>query len=136
MPDIQQIADAWAEAWMTDDTDAFLALFADEIVYRDDQAGRVSRTRDELTDFHRHFSAALSDKRIRFTNVFQAGADACMEWRFTGVHSGTYHGRPPTGKALDVPGVSVLKLTSDGRISACVDIYNGALVARQLAPEA
>lgn len=136
MANIREIADAWARAWEQSDSQAFAALFADTFEYRDDQAGRVSRTPEELVAFHRHFAEALSHVKLVITTVMQDGQNACLEWRFTGVHSGVYHGRRPTGRTFASPGCSVLQLTEDGKIAKCTDYYDGAALARQLAPEA
>lgn len=133
MTQIQKIADAWARSWESADSDGFAALFAPGAVYRDDQAGRLSQTPEELKAFHKHFAEALSDVKLEFTKVFQSGLDACLEWKFTGRHTGVYHGRQPTGRAFASPGVSVIRLSEDGRIASCADYYDGASVARQLA---
>lgn len=134
MTNIREIANAWAQAWEGADSEAFAALFSDDVEYRDDQAGRISRSSDELKVFHAHFAAALSNVKLVFTKVMQDGLDACLEWRFSGVHSGVFHGRAPTGRAFTSPGCSVIRLTDDGKISRCTDYYDGAGVARQLAP--
>jgi steroid delta-isomerase-like uncharacterized protein len=134
MVPIREIADAWARAWEGSDPQAFAALFSDTFEYRDDQAGRVSRTPEELKAFHQHFAEALSEVKLVFTTLMQDGLDACLEWRFTGVHSGVYHGRRPTGRAFASPGCSVIRLTEDGKIARCTDYYDGAAVARQLEP--
>src|SRR5580704_12167992 len=55
MTNIREIADAWARAGEGADSEAFAALFSDEMEYRDDQAGRVSRSPEELKAFHQHF---------------------------------------------------------------------------------
>lgn len=133
---IQHIANDWSQAWAGKDTDAFVGLFAPGAVYRDDQAGRVSLTPEDLAAFHAHFANALSDIRFEFTTTFQSGENACLEWIFQGTHTGTFHGRPPTGIRIISRGASVLKLTPEGKILTCTDYYDGAALARQLAGEA
>jgi steroid delta-isomerase-like uncharacterized protein len=132
MSDITNLAAAWSRAWSEQDTDAFLALFAPDAVYRDDQVGRLSRTHAELRDFHAHFVAALSDIRLEFRKTFQSGDYACLEWKFSGRQTGVYHGRPPSGIEFRAVGVSVLTLAPDGKIRECTDYYDSAVVARQL----
>jgi steroid delta-isomerase-like uncharacterized protein len=130
--EVRAIANRWSAAWTRDDTEGFAALFTANAVYRDDIAGKLCRSRDELSAFHRHFSGALSEKRMVFTNVFAAGGDACMEWHFTAVQSGTFHGRPPTNRSIDMVGVSVLQVTDEGLIASCTDYYDGRQLAQQL----
>ncbi|MFA5632323.1 MAG: ester cyclase [Porticoccaceae bacterium] len=132
MIDVEKIADNWAAAWAGGDTERFLALFSEDVVYRDDQAGRVNRGHDELRAFHVHFAQALSNVSLTFTRVFASGDSGCFEWRFEGIHSGIYHGRPPTGAHFNSSGASVLTFAPDGRIRTCTDYYDSAHVARQL----
>jgi len=130
--DIQALARSWAAAWQGNDSAAFAALFTADAIYRDDQAGRVSRGHEELSEFHRHFAAALSNVEFEFVSAFQSGRSACLEWISTGMHTGSFHGRPPTGRRFRVPGVTVLTLAPQGLISACTDYYDGLLLRKQL----
>ena len=132
MNDFEQLASAWARAWESDDSDAFVRLFAEDAVYRDDQAGRLSRGHAELHAFHAHFAAALSGFRLEITNAFRSGTSGCLEWMSSGVQSGTYHGSPPTNKSFRVPGATVLEMTPDHKVLRCVDYYDGRTLARQL----
>jgi len=132
MMDIGQLANAWAAAWMSKDADCFLALFAPDAIYRDDQAGRSSRGLDELRSFHSHFSAALSDFRLEIVTAFMADNLGCLEWISSGAQTGTYHGRPPTGKTFNIPGATVLRFAPNQKILSCVDYYDGRSLARQL----
>lgn len=133
MRKIENLASAWAEAWTNDDTEAFVALFTKDAVYRDDQAGRVSRGHDELREFHSHFAKAISNRHFEFQKIFQCGDDACLEWVFSGLQSGSFHGAPPSNAAFQSPGVSVITLANDGRVKACVDYYDSAALQAQLA---
>lgn len=136
MYDIHRIAADWSRTWSQADAQAFVDLFADDCLYRDDQAGptgRVCHGKAELKAFHEHFVNALSDFDFRITRAFAAEGSACMEWSFAATHSGVFHGRPPTGIRLTAVGVTVLTLTPEGKIRTCTDYYDGAKVARQFA---
>ncbi|QQN75267.1 nuclear transport factor 2 family protein [Croceicoccus sp. YJ47] len=130
--DIVAFARAYGAAWASPDSDAFVALFTPDATYRDDQVKRLSCGHDELRLFHAHFVDAISDIRMEFPNAFTDGENACLEWRFSGVQSGSYHGQPPTGTAFRSNGVAVMKLALDGRIRSVVDYYDAAGVKRQL----
>lgn len=134
MSDIVGLASEWGAAWAGKDTDRFVALFTPDAVYRDDQAGRVSRGSADLRSFHAHFASAISNLSFEFSAVFQAGSHACFEWTSIGTHTGVFHGRPPTGKTFRMPGVSVLQIAPDGRISSCVDYYDALRLTRQISP--
>ncbi len=121
MSEIRVLAQEWAAAWMSKDTEAFVRLFSPDSVYRDDQAGRVSRGFDDLRSFHAHFAAALSDFRLEILTAFMSGNRGCLEWVSSGRQTGTYHGRPATNKTFQVPGASVLVFTPQFKVLSCVD---------------
>ena len=131
--DLAQFARRYGDAWASRDTDAFVAMFAPDAVYRDDQVGRLNRGHDELHAFHAHFVAAISDIRMEFPNVFGSDDDLCLEWVFSGCQSGVYHGRAPTGMHFRSNGVAVMRIAPDGRIASAVDYYDSAGVSTQLA---
>ena len=131
--DVPAFARAYGNAWASRDTAVFVALFAPDAVYRDDQVGRLSRGHPDLHAFHAHFVAAISDIRMDFPNAFGNGRDLCLEWVFSGVQTGTYHGRAPTGIGFRANGVAVIRLADDGRIASVTDYYDSAGVQRQRA---
>lgn len=130
--DLAAFARAYGDAWASSDTDAFVAMFTEDAVYRDDQVKRLNTGHEELRAFHAHFVQAISEIHMAFPNVFGDGENACLEWQFSGVQSGTYHGKPPTGIAFRSNGVAVMKLAPDGRIRSVVDYYDSAGVQKQI----
>jgi steroid delta-isomerase-like uncharacterized protein len=131
-PDIDVFARAYGDAWASSDTEAFVAMFTEDAVYRDDQVQRLNRGHEDLRRFHSHFVQAISEIRMDFPNTFQDGDNACLEWVFFGKQTGIYHGRPPTGYSFSSKGVAVMKFAPDGRISSVVDYYDSAGVTKQL----
>jgi steroid delta-isomerase-like uncharacterized protein len=131
--DIESFARRYGDAWANSDSDAFVAMFAPDAVYRDDQVGRLSRGHDELHAFHAHFVAAISEIRMEFSKAFRSDDKACLEWRFSGRQTGPYHGKPPTGIAFTSNGVAVMTFSADGRIASVTDYYDSAGVQKQLA---
>lgn len=130
--DIDSLAAAWSKAWEGSDTDAFLALFTEDAVYRDDQVNRLNRGHADLRPFHEHFAAALSNVRLEVRRAFQSGENALFEWHFSGDQTGPYHGRPPSNRHFEQDGVSLLTLAPDGKVKAVVDYYDSGGVSRQL----
>ncbi|MEY2928043.1 MAG: hypothetical protein RL367_2520 [Pseudomonadota bacterium] len=133
MTGIAAFARKYGDAWANPDTEAFVALFADNAVYRDDQVGRLNQGHDDLRAFHAHFAAAISEIHMDFPTTIQSGNTACLEWIFSGRQTGLYHGKPPTGIAFRSAGVAVMIFAPDGRIASVVDYYDSAGVQRQLA---
>ena len=54
-----------------------------------------------------------------------------LEWRMTGVHTGSFFGFPPTGKRIDIEGLDSIKLESN-RIKEIKSYYDSSLFGRQL----
>lgn len=133
---VESFARRYGDAWADPDSDAFVAMFAPDAVYRDDQVGRLNEGHAQLRAFHAHFVAAISDIRMDFPRVFQAGDDVCLEWRFSGRQTGTYHGRPPTGIGFSGPGVALIRLAPGGLIQSVIDYYDSGAVKTQLNAEA
>lgn len=129
---IEAFARRYGDAWADPDSEAFVALFAQDAIYRDDQVGRYSEGHEALRAFHGHFVAAISDIRMEFPRAFRSGDDVCLEWTFAGRQTGVYHGRPPSGIAFASKGVAVMKLAPDGLIRSVTDYYDGGAVRRQL----
>lgn len=134
MSDISEFARVYGDAWANPDSEVFVALFAPDAVYRDDQVGRFSNGHDDLRDFHAHFVAAISDIRMEFPKAFRSGDLACLEWTFSGQQTGVYHGKPPTGINFTGKGVAVMTFSPDGRIASVVDYYDSGGVQKQLNP--
>lgn len=130
--EIAGFARRYGDAWANPDSEVFVALFAPDATYRDEQVGRYSTGHGQLRDFHAHFVSAISDIRIEFPRAFGAGQDLCLEWTFSGRQTGPYHGRPPTGIAFSGKGVAVMRLRADGLIESVIDYYDGSTVRTQL----
>lgn len=129
---IEQFARRYGDAWANHDSEVFVAMFAPDATYRDDQVQRMNSGHADLRDFHRHFVSAISDIRMEFPRAFRSGNDLCLEWRFTGRQTGTYHGRPPTGTAFASPGVALIRLRDDGLIQSIIDYYDSGGVRKAL----
>ncbi len=48
-------------------------------------------------------------------DAFGSGDKAAIRWRMQGVHSGDLFGIPPSGKQVNVSGISIVKV-KDGKI--------------------
>ena len=61
------------------------------------------------------FRAGFPDMRIDVLDAFGAGDRAVIRWRMTGTNTGALFGTPPTGKAVSVAGISIVR-AEDGLI--------------------
>lgn len=61
------------------------------------------------------FRAGFPDLSITVQDAFGAGDRAVVRWQMTGTHTGNLFGMPPTGKAVQVNGISIVR-EKGGRI--------------------
>jgi steroid delta-isomerase-like uncharacterized protein len=69
------------------------------------------------------FVAAIPDVRVVVEDVIAAGAYAVVRWRFSGTHSGFGAGLPPTGRRVDVRGMTWFRF-EHGKIVEGWDCWN------------
>jgi steroid delta-isomerase-like uncharacterized protein len=125
------VADHWAAAWSSHNTEELLTLFTDDCVYEDVTFGVVNRGKEELRAFADGVFAGVPDFKIEVTAQFASGTWASMEWVMSGTHKGDFPGMPATGKRFSTRGVTVLELDA-GKIRRNADYWDAAGVMRQV----
>jgi predicted ester cyclase len=66
-------------------------------------------------EFVRGWLDAFPDGRFEISNVIVEGDLAAWQARFTGTNQGPLMGMPPTGKSVDVLGLHMGRIDSEGR---------------------
>ena len=61
------------------------------------------------------FHKAFPDLRFTIEDLIAEGDEMAVRWTMRGTHLGEYQGRPPSGKAVTVTGVSVFRM-ANGKI--------------------
>ncbi|MDI9546606.1 MAG: ester cyclase [Chloroflexota bacterium] len=61
------------------------------------------------------FRAGFPSMSMTVEDAFGSGDKAAIRWRMQGVHSGDLFGIPPSGKQVNVSGISIVKV-KDGKI--------------------
>jgi steroid delta-isomerase-like uncharacterized protein len=59
---------------------------------------------------------AFPDLAIRHTNTIPTPGALTIQWVLQGTHTGIFREIPPTGRVVEVPGATVLKVNEDGKI--------------------
>jgi steroid delta-isomerase-like uncharacterized protein len=126
-----EVVEAFAAGWSAHDPDRFAAMFTDDAVYEDLPLGFVSRGRDEIRQYMRDWLASSADVVMHPVSTFGDEHHGGIEWVFTGTHSGELAGIPPTGKAFELRGASVLDLR-EGGIGGCRDYWDIGALRREL----
>lgn len=86
-------------------------------------------TRDEWLEYRRALLSAVPDLRVEVLSIVADGGACMVNWRVLGTHLGPGMGIPPSGRAVDFTGVSMLEWV-DGRMVRGFDKWNrGEVVA-------
>lgn len=118
--ELERIDELHRRAWNEQDIDAWLALLADEFVWRDVTVPEPMTTREAARAYLRAWFTAFPDIRITVTSRVVGDDAVAAEVEMTGTNTGTLslHGMqmPATGKGLTAPGVYFVKMR-DGRMT-------------------
>jgi steroid delta-isomerase-like uncharacterized protein len=118
------LVEAYVEMWNTRDLSAIEELVTDWFVMYDPAApekgvagpkGEV-HGREGLQQFLEGVTTGYPDFEVEVLDLLVDEAGAMYEVRLTGTHEGTLNGLPPTGRRMDVRGVSKLAF-EDGRVT-------------------
>lgn len=89
---------------------------ADEIFtpnHLNDDPVNPSRGLDALKGIVTKYRNAFPDVRFEIDEVLTAGDNVIARWRYSGTHSSTLEGIPPTGRHVSGPGISVHRFKGD-----------------------
>ena len=119
--DERDLSDAY-RLWSDDSVDHFLA------------AGQSVRGAHALAQWFGELLAAVPDFHMEVLNAFDdCHRQATIEWRATGTfNGGPFLGIEANGRRIEIRGVDVMRLDSDGKIDENTIYYDGAEFARQV----
>lgn len=118
----------------TDDIDAMLKFFTEDIVYEDSTLGEKFKGLKELRGFFEAFLSAMPTK-FYIESLVVTEDSYGIGWRMEGKHIGDFPNMPATNKSFSCRGASIGRI-SGGKMSENVDYWNfsGLLVQLGLAP--
>lgn len=88
-------------------------------------------SRDQVRDILAQIRSAFPDVRREALDHVAAGDRVAVRWRVTGTHRGTFGSIPPTGRRIDVTGITFYRVVH-GRIAEEWVQMDGAALNRQL----
>jgi len=113
------------------DVDGFGDLLADDFVEHEETPG-LAPTRDGVKAFFRMQIAAFPDLRLHVEDILTSGDKAVARARITGTHRGELMGIPPTGKAIDVPLIDIVRFSDDGLAREHWGVFDAMAMMQQL----
>ncbi len=129
-PDLKRLVHTWfQELWNEKRVSTIDRMMSpDATVQLEGLDGEVSR--EELKEYCRAFLSGIPDLRADLHQVIQEDETCIAHWRVRGTHLGHGLGIPPTGRSVDVNGVSTF-FFRDGIVVGGYDRWNrGELLAR------
>jgi steroid delta-isomerase-like uncharacterized protein len=114
------------------DLDAFGELLADDFVEHEELPGGGPPTREGVKDFFRMEIAAFPDLAMTVEDVIDGGDKVVARVRFTGTHQGELMGMPPTGKAVDVQLIDIMRFGDDGLVHEHWGVFDAIAMMQQL----
>ncbi|MGL6278596.1 MAG: ester cyclase [Gaiella sp.] len=96
------------------DVDGLDGLIADDFVEHEAIPG-FEPTKEGTKAFFGVITAAFPDLRMEPEDVLTSDDKAVARVRMTGTHQGEFMGMPPTGKAVDIQLIDIIRFGDDGR---------------------
>jgi steroid delta-isomerase-like uncharacterized protein len=91
----------------------YLAMYADHAQlhgYHGVQPGR-----EGIAKFYESIWTAFPDANVTLEHIIEAGDEVVARFVLTGTHQGPLNGIPPTGVAVTLPGITILRF-HDGKV--------------------
>lgn len=114
--EVKRINEQGLAAWDSHNPEAFAAIFADNLVWRDVSLPEPIKTKDGVRQYFQAWVTAFPDMRTRSTNVILADDSVAVELEWDGTHRGPLQGPPgmpaipPTGKKVRGKGAYFAKI--------------------------
>lgn len=86
---------------------------------------------DSAREFYANYLTGFSNIQFTINDAFGQGEKIVKYWTFRGTHTGEFFGIPPTGKTVDVEGVTLVRMTG-GKIAEEKDFFDNLEFLQQL----
>ena len=98
------------EVWNKGRREAIAEMLAPDSVLH--EAGADSVGPEGFYPFFDRLNAALSDIRVTVHDTLAEGDRVCIRWSCAGRHTGDGLGVAPTGRRIDVTGISIIRIAN------------------------
>lgn len=92
------------------------------------------RGQAEFRQFYDMLVQTVPDLRIEIVNCVQGDDHVAVQWVTTGTHTGAIDGWPPTGRAISVTGLTLMRLSGEGIAEAWDSFDMAGLMQTMNAP--
>ena len=99
------------ERWNAGDLSGYLMLYADGIRLHGYTPEPIDKAGVEA--FYRGIFAAFGAPQLVFHDALESGDSVTIRFTMTGTHVGDFMGVPATGRAIALPGITILRFAGD-----------------------
>src|SRR6266852_1932121 len=96
--------------WNRQDVEGVLNYYDDSITWLNIAMEETYRGKGEVRVFLKRLFSAFPDLNFEVTYKIARGDNVAEQWFIRGTHRGTFMGIPPTGRRIDIPGMSMAEL--------------------------
>ncbi len=91
----------------------------------------LERGPEDVKRFHREFHSAFSDFRISIDEQIAEGDKVVSHYTIRGTHQGDFRGMAPTGKEIELKGVTTFRFSPEGKVVETWDSYDQLSLMRR-----
>src|SRR5215218_4397763 len=91
----------------------------------------LERGPEDVKRFHREFHSAFSDFHLSIEDQIAEGDKVVSHYTIRGTHQGDFRGMAPTGKEIDLKGVTTFRFSPEGKVVETWDSYDQLSLMRQ-----
>jgi steroid delta-isomerase-like uncharacterized protein len=113
--DIQRIVDLVLQLWNTGNPEIATQLYSDAAERNDPNGSEPARGAQQIGHYVAGIRTAFPDFRLEITERLVEGDRIASHWRATGTQNGEFLGIPPTGRRVDISGVTLAQV-KDGKV--------------------
>ena len=113
------------------DVDGFADVLADDFVEHEELPGGAPG-KEGTRAFFRGFSTGFPDLCFTAEDVLSSGDEVVARAIATGTNEGTFMGMPPTGKAIRVQLIDIIRFEDDGLAREHWGVFDSMKMMRQL----
>jgi steroid delta-isomerase-like uncharacterized protein len=92
----------------------------------------LERGPEDVKRFMGEFREAFRDFHTTIEDQIAEGDKVVTRWRMRGTHEGEFRGIAPTGKQLDITGISIFRFSAEGKVVESWDNFDQLGMMQQL----
>jgi serine phosphatase RsbU (regulator of sigma subunit) len=91
----------------------------------------LQRGPQDVKRFQKEFHSAFSDFHINIEDQIAEGDKVVSHYTIRGIHQGDFRGMAPTGKEIEIKGVTTFRFSEEGKVVETWDSYDQLSLMRQ-----